>query len=67
MESNFYKNCPTDIKLKQIGQDMSLPVLIQFEGNPGFNKKVTFNFTFLVLLSLIVNVINRPGIAGAVL
>ena len=30
--------------------------MIQVGGNPGFNKKVSFNFTFLVLLSLIVNV-----------
>ena len=35
---------------------MSLPNVIQFGGNPGGNKKVTFNFTFLVLSSLIVNV-----------
>ena len=45
-----------DMKLNQSGQDMSLPVVIQFQGNPGSNKKVTFKFTFLVLLSLIVNV-----------
>ena len=35
---------------------MSLEVVIQIGGNPGSNKKVTFNFTFLVLSSLIVNV-----------
>ena len=56
IESNFYNTCPTDMKLNQSGQDMSLPVVIQFGGNPGCNKKFTFNFTFLVLLSLIVNV-----------
>ena len=44
------------MKLNQSGQDMSLPVVIQFGGNPGCNKKFTFNFTFLVLLSLIINV-----------
>ena len=46
----------TAMKLNQSGQDMSLPVVIQFGGNPGCNKKVTFNFTFFVLLSFIVNV-----------
>ena len=51
-ESNFYNTCPTDMKLNQGGQDMSLPVVIQFGGNPCFNKKITFNFTFLILLSL---------------
>ena len=56
IESNFYNTCPTDMKLNQNGQDMSLPVVIQFGGIPGCNKKVTFNFTFLGLLSLIVNV-----------
>ena len=56
IESNFYNTCPTDMKLNQSGQDMSLPVVIQFGGNSDCNKKVTFNFTFLVLLSLIVNV-----------
>ena len=56
IESNFYNTCPTDMKLNQSGQDMSFPVVIQFGGNPGCKKKVTFNFTFLVLLSLIVNV-----------
>ena len=45
------------MKLNQSGQDMSLPIVTQFGGNPGSNKKVTFNFTFLVLLSLIVNVL----------
>ena len=45
-----------NMKLNQSGQDMSLPVVIQFGGNPGSNKKVTFKFTFLGLLSLIVNV-----------
>ena len=56
IESNFYNTCPTDMKLNQSGQDMSLPVVIRFGGNPGCNKNVTFNFTFLVLSSLIVNV-----------
>ena len=45
-----------DMKLNRSGQDMSLPVVIQFRGNPGSNKKVTFKFTSLGLLSLIVNV-----------
>ena len=45
-----------DMKFNQNGQDMSLLVVIQFGGNPGSNKKVTFKFTFLGLLSLIVNV-----------
>ena len=45
-----------NMKLNQSRQDMSLPVVIHFGGNPGCNKKVTFNFTFLVLSSLIVNV-----------
>ena len=45
------------MKLNQSGQDMFFPVLIIFEGKPGSNKKVTFNFTFLVLLSLIVNIL----------
>ena len=45
-----------DIKLNQSGQDMSLPVVIQFEIQI-VKKKVTFNITFLSLLSLIVNVI----------
>ena len=35
---------------------MSLQVVIQIGGNPGSNKKVTFNFTFLVLSSHTVNV-----------
>ena len=35
---------------------MSLSIVIQFGGNPGCNKKGTFNFTFLVLSALIVNV-----------
>ena len=43
IESNFYNTCPTDMKLNQSGQDMFLPVVIQFGGNPGCNKKVTFN------------------------
>ena len=44
------------MKLNQSGWDMSLPIVIQFGGKPGCNKKVTFNFIFLGLLSLIVNV-----------
>ena len=52
IESNFYHT----MKLNQSGQDMSLPVVIKFLGNTGSNKKVTFNFTLLGLLSLIVNV-----------
>ena len=44
------------MKLNQSGQDTSLPVVIQLGGNQGSNKKGTFNFAFLVLLSLIVNV-----------
>ena len=36
---------------------MSLPIVIQLGGNPGRIKKVTFNFTFLGLSSLIVNVL----------
>ena len=43
------------MKLNQSGQDMSFPVVIQFWGNPGSNKK-DLKFTFLVLSSLIVNV-----------
>ena len=54
IQSNYYNTCPMDMKLNQSGQD--LPVVIQFQGNPGCNKKVNFKFTFLVLLSLIVNV-----------
>ena len=53
-----------DMKLNQSGQDMSLPVVIQFRGNPGSNKKVTLKFTFLVLLSLIVNVPFCPEDGG---
>ena len=45
-----------DMKLNQSGQDMFLRHGIQIQGNPGINKKVTFNFTFLVLSPLIVNV-----------
>ena len=56
IESNFYNTCPKDMKLNQSGQDISLPVVIQFGGNPDCNKKVTLNFNFLVLLSLIANV-----------
>ena len=56
IESNFHNTCPMDMKLNQSGQDMSLPVVIQFGGNPSINKKVTFNFSFFVLLSLIVNI-----------
>ena len=56
IESNLYNTCPTDMKFNQSGQDISLPVVIQFGGNQGCNKKVTFNFTFLVLSSLILNV-----------
>ena len=36
---------------------MSRPVLIQFGGNPDCKKKITFNFTFLVLLSLTVPIL----------
>ena len=57
IEINFFDTCPTDLKLNQSGQDMSLPVLIQFGGNLGSNQRVILNFTFLVLLSLIVNVL----------
>ena len=46
-----------DMKLNQSGWDMSLPIVIQFKGNPGSNKKVTFKFISLVLSSLIVNVL----------
>ena len=56
IESNFYNTCLTDMKLNQSGHDMSLPVVIQFEGNPDCNQKVTFNFTFFLLSSQIVNV-----------
>ena len=44
------------MKLNQSGQDMSLPIVIQFQGNPTGNKKVAFKFMSLVLMSLIVNV-----------
>ena len=44
------------MKLNQSGQDMSLPVVIQFGRNLGTNKKVTFKLTFLLILSLMVNV-----------
>ena len=56
IESNFYNTCPRYMKLNQSGEDMSLPAVIQFGGNSGCNKKVIFNFTFLVLFSIIVNV-----------
>ena len=56
IEITFYKNFPMDMKLNQSGRNMSLPVVIQFVGSPVSNKKVTFNFAFLLLLSLIVNV-----------
>ena len=56
IESNFYNTCPTDMKFNQRGPVMSLPVVIQFGENPGCNKKITFNYTFLVVSSLIVNV-----------
>ena len=52
------------MKLNQSGEDMSLPVVIQFGENPGSNKKVTLNFTVLVLLSLIVNVLFCHGDGG---
>ena len=39
--------CPTNMKLNQRGQDIYLPAVIQFGGNPGCNKKVSFNSTFL--------------------
>ena len=57
IESNFYNTCPRDMKLNQSGQDMSLPIVIQLGGMPDSNKKVTFNFTFLILSSLIINVL----------
>ena len=56
IESICYNNCPLDMKLNQSGRDTYLPVVIQFGGNQGSNKKVTFKFTFLVLLALIVKV-----------
>ena len=55
IESNFNNTCPTDMKLNQSEQDISLRVVIHIGGNPGCNKKVTFNFMFLLLSSLIVN------------
>ena len=48
---------PMDMKLNQSGQDMSLPIGIQFGRYSGSNKKVTFKFTSLVLSPLIVNVL----------
>ena len=39
------------------GAKSSPEFLLEFKGNPGSNKKVTFNFIFLVLSSLIVNVL----------
>ena len=42
IESNDYNTCPKDMKLNQSGQDMSLLVVIQFWGNSGSNKQVTF-------------------------
>ena len=45
-----------DMQLNQSGQDISLPVVNQFGRNPFSFKKVTFKLTFLVILSLIVNV-----------
>ena len=56
IESNFYNKCHMDMKLNQSGQDMSLPVVIQFIENTHSNKKITFKFTFLVLPSIIVSV-----------
>ena len=43
---------------------MSLPIVIQFGGNLGWYKKVTFNFTLMVLSSLIVNVIFCHEVGG---
>ena len=40
IKSNFYNTCPTDMKLNQSRLDMSLPIVIQFGGNPGCNKKI---------------------------
>ena len=51
-KGNFYNTCPRDIKLNQSGQDMSHPFVIQFVGNPGSKKSITFNLICLVLLSL---------------
>ena len=45
------------MKLNQSWQDVSLPVVIRFGGNPGSNKKATFNFTLLIFWSLIGNVL----------
>ena len=64
IQCNLYNTCPTNIKLNKSRQDMSLPIVIQFGGNPGCNKKVTFNFTFFVLSSLIVNVIFCHEVGG---
>ena len=36
---------------------MSLPIVIQFKGNPVSNKKVTLKFISMVLSSLFVNVL----------
>ena len=55
MESKNYNSCPTGMNLYQYGQDIPLTVVIQLGENPGSNKKVNFNFTFLVLSLLIVN------------
>ena len=57
IESNFYNTCPTEMKLNQSGQDMSLPIVIQFGGNPGCNRKVTLFFYLLELSSLMINVL----------
>ena len=46
IESNFYNTCPMDMKFNQSGQDMSLPVVIKFRGNPGSNKKLLSNSPF---------------------
>ena len=48
-----------DMKLNQSGKDMSLPIVLQFQENPGSKKKVTFKFISLGLSSLIVNVLFR--------
>ena len=56
IENTLHNTRPTDMKLNQSGKDMSRPVVIKFGKNPGCNNKVTFYFTFLVLLSLIVDV-----------
>ena len=48
------------MKLNQSEQDMSIFVVIQFGEKPDCNQKVIFNFTFLVLVSLIVNVFFCP-------